>query len=231
MIISVILISAGVFFLFFPVVDNEYYKFKQNNIIAEYDTVIAKAKEKSESNNATIDFDKLKRDIKAYNRKIYKEKQIGLKNKENYKVPALNLTDYGFKNNVYGYISIEKINVNMAIYLGASDYNMSLGAVHLSETSIPYGGKNSNSVIAGHCGYGGREMFRYIENLNVNDKIVITTPFKKIKYAVKSKKVVDPNDTQQIRIQENKDMLTLFTCYPYPTNKYRILIYCEREAI
>jgi sortase A len=129
---------------------------------------------------------------------------------------------------VYGYITIDKININMAIYLGASEYNMSLGAAHLSQTSIPIGGKNTNSVIAGHCGYGGRQMFRYIENLSVGDEVKITTPFNKLTYKVVDKKTIKPNALENIKIQKGKDMITLFTCTPYPTSKYRCCVFCER---
>lgn len=125
---------------------------------------------------------------------------------------------------------LTKIHLKMPIYLGCSDYNMSIGAAQLGQTSIPFGGKNTNAVIAGHCGYGYRDYFRHIEKLRPGDVVRITTPFNKLKYIVKKRKIVKPKNRDEIRIQDDKDMVTLFTCYPYPTNKYRCCIICERES-
>lgn len=232
-IISVVIIIAGLLVLLYPQFDNWYYNQEQNKIIEDYENQISNNvnKSKTKGNNQksdNIELERLYKDIKSYNKKIYKEEQSNLIDKKSYEVASFNLMDYGFKNNVYGYITIDKININMAIYLGASEYNMSLGAAHLSQTSIPIGGKNTNSVIAGHCGYGGRQMFRYIENLSVGDEVKITTPFNKLTYKVVDKKTIKPNALENIKIQKGKDMITLFTCTPYPTSKYRCCVFCER---
>lgn len=221
--------------------DNLLYVNEQNRLIEEYDNQIkysfdnnSKSKNNTKYNDkktTSIDFKRLYKDIRKYNKRIFLEEQCNLNSQKSYESSSLNLTDYGFTNNVYGYITINKINVNMSIYLGASNYNMSLGAAHLSQTSIPIGGKNSNAVIAGHCGYGGRQMFRYIENLTKGDEIVITTPFNKLTYKVTDKKIIKPNDLDNIKIQKGKDMVTLFTCTPYPTSKYRYCVFCERVLL
>lgn len=200
---------------------------KQNNANKHNSstTNITQSNNKSKRN---LTLEDLKKDIKQYNENIYNEGQ-GALNEESYSIPAFDISKYGIKNNVYGYISIQKIKVKMPIYLGCNDSTMAKGAAHLSQTSIPYGGKNTNSVIAGHCGYGYSDYFKYLEKLKAGDIIRITTPFNKLVYIVKQRKIIKPQITNDLLISTGKDQLTLFTCYPFPENKQRCLIICERE--
>lgn len=245
-IIALLFVGIGLLCVFYEPIVNFLYQTEQNRIIGEYDRTVEKAEDATESpdnnsnkkkttsaadsssNKAVIDYDGLKKAIKEYNKRIYKEGQHGIQSTSSYQTPPINLYNYGFQNTVYGYITIEKIGVNMALYLGASDSNMAMGAATLNYTSIPFGGKNSNPVIAGHCGYGGRNYFRYIETLRSGDKVVITTPFKKLEYRVYDRQVYEPKVLDEIKIQEGRDLITLFTCYPYPTSEKRCCIFCER---
>ena len=237
-IVSIVFLLAGMSFVLYSPVSNLLYSNAQNQIIKEYDYTFYSDKtnntnttvktKKQNNKKASINYDKLRKDIKKYNKEIYQNKQASFGASASFGSSALNLKNYGIDNDVYGYIQIAKINLNMALYLGANDYNMSVGAAHLGGTSIPYGGTNTHSVIAGHCGYGACNYFRDLENLTKGDIVIIAIPFKKIKYKVIDKKVIKPNETENFKIRKNKDAVTLFTCYPYPTNKYRICIVCER---
>lgn len=250
--LSVLLILSGLFIIMYPEINKQLDTTQKNKIIDDYEKSITetkyikkpsknksnKEKEKTLSTTPFVtktithrkkDLSRLKKDIKAYNKRIYKNTQIKLNEKTLTKEP-INLLNYGFNDKTYGYIEIRKIHLKMPIYLGCSDYNMSIGAAQLGQTSIPFGGKNTNAVIAGHCGYGYRDYFRHIEKLRPGDVVRITTPFNKLKYIVKKRKIVKPKNRDEIRIQDDKDMVTLFTCYPYPTNKYRCCIICERES-
>lgn len=53
----------------------------------------------------------------------------------------------------------------------------------------------------------------------------------KLTYVVKNIKIVYPDDSDEIRIQPGKDMITLLTCHPYRSHgKYRYLVFCERDT-
>lgn len=217
-----------------PEIDDQIYSYTQNTLASEYDLLIKNSKERPQDNTAhkttkkhskKIELERLKEDIKLYNKRIYLNNQIGLNNLE--QNAPLNLIDYGFPNNIYGYLTVDTINLKMAIYLGANEYNMSLGAACLTNTSIPYGNINTNSVICGHCGYGGRKYFRYIENLSSGDLIKITIPFGTKKYKVINKKIITPSDYKSIQIKKGEDLITLLTCYPYPTSDYRVCVICK----
>ena len=108
---------------------------------------------------------------------------------------------------------------------------MAKGAVHLGETSLPIGGENTNSVIAGHCGWNGAHYFRYLSDLEPGDEIIITNLWETLTYTVTDSKIIDPNETDSILIQEGRDMLTLLTCHPYASGgKQRLLVFCDRQT-
>lgn len=164
-----------------------------------------------------------------YNQQIWEEKQSGLCDPWSYEQPSFELEDYGLEDEVFGVISIPKLDLEMPIYLGATYQHMARGAAHLTQTSLPIGGLNTNCVIAGHRGWGSASYFRYITELELGDKVIITNLWETLTYVVVETRIIDPNDVEEILIQEGKDMITLLTCHPYASGgKQRYLIFCER---
>ena len=168
-------------------------------------------------------------DMTAYNETIYAEGQSGLSCAYDYQKPSFTLKDYGLEDEVFGVISIPAMDLNMPIFLGATEKHMADGAAHLSQTSLPIGGDNTNCVIAGHRGYNGATYFRYLTDLQPGDKVIITNIWETLTYEVCEIKIIKPYEVNEIHIQEGRDLLTLLTCHPYGSGgKYRFLVYCER---
>ena len=168
-------------------------------------------------------------DMTAYNETIYAEGQSGLSCEYDYQKPSFTLKDYGLENEVFGVISIPAMELYMPIFLGATETHLAEGAAHLSQTSLPIGGNNTNCVIAGHRGYNGASYFRYIEKLRIGDCVSITNLWETLEYRVVQIKIIYPNEVKEILIQENRDLLTLLTCHPYASGgKQRYLVICER---
>ena len=165
----------------------------------------------------------------AYNQRIYEEGQSALSSSNAYQTASFALTDFGLPDEKFGVISIPKLELEMPLYLGATDGNMANGAVVLSETSIPIGGANTNAVIAGHRGWGGASYFRYITDLTLGDEVIITNLWETLRYRVVGTKIIEPHEIENILIQPGRDMVTLLTCHPYASGgKQRYLVYCER---
>ena len=168
-------------------------------------------------------------DMTAYNEKIYAESQNGLTGREAYQTPSFILTDYGLMDEKFGVIQIPKLDLEMPLFLGATNQHMADGAAILSQTSIPIGGANTNAVIAGHRGYRGASYFRYITELEIGDQVIITNLWESLLYEVVEKKIIQPYEVEEILIQPGEDMITLLTCHPYASGgKQRYVIYCER---
>ena len=167
--------------------------------------------------------------MEAYNRQIWEEKQAGLCDPWSYQQPSFSLGDYGLGSEVFGVISIPKLDLELPLYLGATYQHMAGGAAHLSQTSIPIGGMNTNSVIAGHRGWYGASYFRYITELEPGDEVIVTNLWGTLTYRVADTQIIRPHEADQILIQEGRDLITLLTCHPYASGgKQRYLVICER---
>ena len=165
----------------------------------------------------------------SYNDAIWEEKQAGLCDPWAYQQPSFTLGEYGLEEEVFGVLSIPALDLEMPLYLGATASHMAEGAAHLSQTSLPIGGRNTNCVIAGHRGWNGAEYFRYITELKPGDEVMITNLWETLTYRVTDTRIIMPNEVEQILIQEGRDMITLLTCHPYASGgKQRFLIFCDR---
>ena len=174
-------------------------------------------------------YPELWKDMTAYNEVIFAQGQSGLSCKLDYQQPSFRLADYGLKEEVFGVITIPAMELEMPIYLGATNQHMADGAAHLSQTSLPIGGANTNCVIAGHRGYGGASYFRYIDKLQIGDTVTITNLWGQLTYRVAEIKIIYPYQVEEILIQPGRELLTLLTCHPYASGgKQRYLVICER---
>lgn len=167
--------------------------------------------------------------MRAYNEDIFRNGQEGLSDETAYEKPSFILADYGLESEVFAVLSIPKLDLEMPLYLGATRQHMADGAAHMSETSLPIGGNNTNCVIAGHRGWNGAAYFLYIPNLEKGDIVTITNLWETLTYEVVDWKIITPYDVEAIHIQPNRDMITLLTCHPPATGgRQRYLVYCER---
>lgn len=173
----------------------------------------------------------LREAMEVYNRTIWEEKQEGLCDPWSYQQPSFVLEEYGLADEVFGVISIPKLDLELPLFLGASEEHLSDGAAVLSQTSIPIGGINTNCVIAGHRGWYGASYFLHIDQLQPGDEIIITNLWESLHYTVAETKTIKPNDVEAIHIQKNRELLTLLTCHPPASGgKERLLVFCERTT-
>lgn len=169
----------------------------------------------------------LREQMEDYNEALLTEGQDQLNDPFSYEQPSFLLSTYSIKDNVFGHISAPSISMDLPIYLGANQYNMNFGAVHLSYSSMPIGGKSTNSVFAAHRGYIGKIFFDNIVFLNIGDDVYVTNPWGKRHYKVIETEVISPYDINKCYIREGKDLITLLTCHPYGSNEYRYMVVCE----
>lgn len=171
-------------------------------------------------------------DMVRYNQSIAAQGQSGLSCAYDYQKVSFRLADYGLPDEIFGVLSIPAIDLEMPIYLGATEKHMADGAAHLSQTSLPIGGMDTNCVIAGHRGYGGASYFRYLDRLHVGDRVSITNLWETLTYRVCEIRVIDPSDVAEILIQPGRELLTLLTCHPYASGgRQRYVVYCERSEL
>ena len=167
--------------------------------------------------------------VNAYNQQIWEDQQSGLSDPWSYQQPSFVLGDFGMEDEIFAVISIPKIELEIPVYLGATTEHLSLGAAHLSQTSLPIGGINTNCVIAGHRGWHHGEYFYNIVDLEPGDEVVITNMWDTLRYRVTEAKAIESYDVDKVKIQEGRDMVTLLTCYYNGSgHKMRFAVYCVR---
>lgn len=148
---------------------------------------------------------------------------------DSFEQESFNLIPFGFEENIIGSLYIEKLNIELPIYLGATKENLSKGATHMINTSFPLGENDSNVVIAAHRGLIKNQMFRHIDKLEKGDEVIITTLWDELRYKVCECQIISPYDFEKLKIQKDRDLVTLITCHPFRINYQRYVVYCERE--
>lgn len=176
-----------------------------------------------------LDLDRLYKDSVDYNENLKTNQGSLLVDDYSYVQSSLDLRSYGIGDGIYGYVSAPSIGMRLPIYLGASNANMSYGAAHLTYTSLPMGGANTNTVLAGHTGYIGRIFFDNLRNLQIGDEVSLRNYWDNIDYKVVEAKVCKPDESDDIFIKKDKDMLTMITCISIGNGEFdRYYVICER---
>ena len=125
---------------------------------------------------------------------------------------------------IMGYITIAKIGVELPIYHGTSDSVLQIAAGHLEGSSLPVGGTSTHAVISAHRGLPSAKLFTNLDQLEVGDTFTITVLDRVLTYEVDKISIVLPTETDELKIAEGKDYVTLMTCTPYGINTHRLLV-------
>ena len=176
------------------------------------------------------DLDRLFKDVVAYNKRIREDQSTLLINEDAYAKSVIDLRSYGITDEIFGYLIIPAIDMWLPVYLGAGAQNMSYGAAHMTYTTLPLGEARSNCVIAGHTEYIGRIFFDNLRNLGEGDEVTFRNYWTNLHYKVVKTEVCTPEQSQDIYISDDRDLLTLFTCIPNGSGGFnRFFVICERD--
>ena len=125
-------------------------------------------------------------------------------------------------------IVIPSIEARLPVYHGTAEDTLQKGLGHLFGTALPVGGVGSHSVITGHTGIPTATLFDNLSDIKVGDAIYVSTFGERMKYKVYDIEVVLPDETDSLRADPERDLLTLITCTPYGINTHRLLVHAER---
>ena len=225
---------VGMGILLYPAINNYYTSKRMESSVesfygTESGTDSTEATQAAQETEPPTPYPELLEMLEAYNRELYEDDQSKLSSLAATEQPGVLFSVSGQTGDVFGVLSIPKLEMEMPLYLGATDKHMADGAAQLGQTSIPIGGENTNAVIAGHRGYNGAPYFRYVPELQVGDSVDITNLWGTLHYKVVETRIIQPNDIDAIKIQPERDLITLLTCHPYASGgRQRFLVICER---
>lgn len=223
-ILAGVLFAAGAALLILPAGARVFGGYQSREQIRDFEQSVRKTREK----NGDSKDGALREQMREYNVSIYENGQKDLKDVWSYERNPFDFQAEGLPDDMIGYITIDAMEEEMPLYIGANEENMKKGAVVMGQTSMPVGGKNTNCVIAAHRGYRGIPMFQYIEILQPGDKVEITNLWETLEYEVVKCIVIRPDDIDAVKIVPGEDMVTLITCHPYTKNYQRYVVYCRR---
>ena len=211
--ILILIFFLGLSVMLYPAISSFWNARTQSQAIIDYDKMIAEMPEE--------DYSKLFKEAEDYNQKL-KTLQFPLIEYEeigNYD-EILNVTGTG----MMGYITIEKIGVELPVYHGTEENVLSIAAGHLKGTSFPIGGKGNHSVVSAHRGFPNAVLFTHLDRMEIGDEFTFTILDREITYRVDQIKTVLPGETQDMLMVPGEDYCTLLTCTPYGINTHRLLV-------
>ena len=209
-VLFVLLFLAGFGILAYPTISNQWNNYRQSRLISNYKNIT--------ENTDTEDFDREWERAKEYNDSITVNQPMEYWN-------VLNIAGDG----MMGYISIPKINVELAIYHGTSDEVLQTGVGHIEGTKLPIGGESNHTVLAAHRGLPSARLFTDLDQLEEGDEFYIHILDETLAYQVDQiLPMVDKDGTgalsEALAIEDGQDYVTLFTCTPYGVNTHRLLV-------
>ncbi len=217
-----LLIIVGYMLLILPTILDEFSRVQQNSLIQGYTKDIDSLNE--------IELANAWKQCEKYNEKIaneHKEVFYHYSNENNYSDDYLALP---FKKaSKIASIIIPKIDLNLPIAHGTDEITLQNMVGHLYGTSFPSGGSSSHSVLSAHTALRTSKMFDRIVELNVGDEIYINILDETHVYEVIDTLIINPDEHDRyLQVEEGKDLITLYTCYPYGINTHRLLVKAER---
>ncbi len=215
--ICITVIFIGLSVLLYPTIADYWNTKTQSQIVVDYEAMLTNMKPE--------DYSSYFEEAEAYNRRLY-EAEFPFTETEasDEYMSLLNLDGTG----VMGYVSIEKIRVELPIYHTVSDQVLSKAAGHMPATSLPIGGENTHAVISAHRGLPSAKLFTNLDRLEDGDTFTITVLDRVLTYQVDQIKIVNPDEVENLFIVDGKDYVTLLTCTPYGLNTHRLLVRGER---
>ena len=213
-IILVAIFFVGLCVLLYPTISDFWNEKRQSQAIMNYDDLIVDLTPEDYSEYFT------KAD--NYNKKI-RNMSFPFLNHKNISDEYYSTLDIN-GDGMMGYITIEKIKVQLPIYHGTSDKVLNSAVGHVEGSSIPVGGKSTHAVLSAHRGLPSAKLFTNLDKVTIGDVFTIRILDKTITYQVDQILIVLPNETKDLNIVPGEDYCTLVTCTPYGINTHRMLV-------
>lgn len=217
-ILLVAIFFVGLCVLLYPTISDFWNEKRQSQAIINYDDLIIDL--------TPEDYSEYFSKADSYNKKISNMSFpfLNHKNIADEYYNTLNVNGDG----MMGYITIEKIKVQLPIYHGTSNKVLNSAVGHVEGSSIPVGGKSTHSVLSAHRGLPSAKLFTNLDKLENGDVFTIRILDRTITYQIDQVLIVLPEETDSLNIVKGEDYCTLVTCTPYGINTHRMLVRGKR---
>ena len=135
------------------------------------------------------------------------------------------ITNYPEYGTQYATIEIPKIEVDLPVYYGDSLDILKKGVGHSSGSYFP--GEGGSIVF---MGLNAKKTFRRFSELEVGDTITVKATYGTYSYKIYDMKIIKETDLDALPLQKEKEILMVYTCYPFNNIGYatqRYVVYAE----
>ena len=210
----IVVLVVGLSLLLYPTFSDWWNSRTQTKLIASYYEIVSKLD--------TEDYTGLWDSAREYNESLPGRTNPYLLSEEQQTLYTELLNPGG--NGIMGYVEIPSIDVSLPIYHGTDELVLQVAIGHLDWTSLPTGGGSTHCVISGHRGLPSARLFTDLDKLVAGDYFMLHVLDETLTYEVDQIRIVEPQETEELLIQEGKDLCTLVTCTPYGINSHRLLV-------
>ena len=208
----------GLLLWLYPMLSSVFEENRKWDVLVSYEQEI--------ENYETNQVEECIQDAREYNERLY---EIG-------SAVGTEFQDYHsqlnpLQNGMMGSINIPKLSIQLPIYHGTKEEELSKGIGHIPGSSLPVGGVHTHALLAGHRGLPEAELFQRLDEMEIGDLFYLYVYDRELSYRVIRMDVVRPAEFQSLELQEGRDLVSLITCTPYGINTHRLIVTGEREDI
>lgn len=223
--ICILIFVLGFGIMFYPTLSNWVHEQTASYAISDY------YEQSSQKNDDETEA--LFAAARAYNATLTGDKtsiMLAEENEENEIQDGAYWNTFDDMNDIIGVVEIPSIKVKLPIYHGTDETTLQKGVGHLEGSALPTGDIGNHTVLTGHTGLPSMELFTNVDQMVVGDVFYLQVLNQTYTYEVKEINVVLPSETELLKVQEDRDLVTLVTCTPYGINSHRLLVMGEKIA-
>lgn len=226
-IVATLIVVGGILVAFFPFVQDFYQQYRQRRLMEEYRSQVAIdvspgsesvdfMKDLTEAASSDLEASTMPATEASHGADMAEDTTSATTENTAYVDEQTDLT-------VIGTIQIPKIEVDMPIFKYSNQYQMDFGAVHVAGTTEI--GEIGNCGIAAHRGRAKWYFFNRLDELVSGDSIFVNYNGVEYEYTVYETLVVLPTQVEVLNRSRTKKILTLITCDPPESDRYRLIIH------
>lgn len=220
-VILLLVLLTGLSLLLYPTFSDYWNSFHQSRAIASYTAQVEEMD--------PADYEAMWNAAAEYNQRLLADTgdryRMTEAEEEEYE-SLLDVTGTG----VMGYVEIPKLKTSLPIYHGTDAAVLQIAIGHLAGSSLPVGGEGTHCVLTGHRGLPSAKLFTNLDEMVEGDTFSLHVLDQTLTYEVDQIRVVEPQELDDLEIEEGKDYCTLVTCTPYGVNSHRLLVRGHRIA-
>lgn len=131
------------------------------------------------------------------------------------------------KSDAVGILTVPKLDMELPVVEGAGPEQLAKALGAISGLDEP-GQMDGSYAIAGHRSSVFGKFFNRLDELKQGDSVELQTMGQQMMFKVYDKRIVKPEEIEVLKPEQGKAKLSLVTCHPANSSKYRLIVLAEQ---